>query len=124
MVGVNPKDYTHDPVCTIESTRDRHALGPACLIRWGGKEWYAPVEDVRQTAEDLFMASAFADMIRELLAIDLPTNAITALASKMLTRTVGDRRKGHKGDMLGCDTTIDLMPAGSSKRQVGFVVIR
>lgn len=47
-----------DDVFAIDSTRTRDGADPACLLRWGPREWYASVEDIRNTAEDMFTCAA------------------------------------------------------------------
>ena len=104
-----------DDVITIESTRARGDAPPACLLRWGPREWYAPVDDVRRTAEDLFTCAAYADMIGELLRIDLPPDVISGLTTAMLA----DRQPRY----FGCRDTVFLLPAGSSKQRQGCVLL-
>jgi hypothetical protein len=104
-----------DRVITIESTRDRHNHGHACLIRWGAQEWYAPVADVRTTAEDLFTCAAYADLIGELLRIGLPRPQIAQMTTAML--------RDRKPRYFGTPRTLHVLPAGSSARQAGAVVL-
>jgi hypothetical protein len=100
-------------VITIESTRDRHKLGNACLIRWRAQEWYAPVADVRATAEDLFTCAAYADLIGELIRAGIPAHIITGLTTAMLK----DRKPRH----FGTAQTLYVLPGGSSARKAGGV---
>lgn len=99
----------------IESTRDRGNHGNACLLRWGAQEWYAPVPDVRQTAEDLFTCAAYADLIGELIRIGVPAHVITGLTSAML--------KDRKPRYFGTARTLYVLPGGLSARKAGAVVL-
>lgn len=102
-------------VITIESTRDRHKHGSACLITWGAQQWYAPVDRVRRTAEDLFTCAAYADLVGELFRAGLTADLITGLTTEMLR----DRRPRYFGD----PQTLYLLPGGSSKRKAGVVML-
>ena len=104
-----------DETIFIESTRDRHQHGNACLIVWGPQQWYAPVADGRQTAEDLFTCAAYADLIGELLRAGLDN----ATVARITTGLLHDRRPRH----FGAPQTVYLLPAGSSKRKAGVVVL-
>lgn len=106
----------HDESLWITSLRDHHDLGNACQITWGGREWFAGVGDVRQTAEDMFTAAAYADTIGQLLRIGMEGAHITAMISSMLSRR--DRK------FFGSKSTVSLTPAGSSKRRVGLVIVK
>lgn len=99
----------------IESTRDRHKHGNACLIQWGPHQWYAPVEKVRATAEDLFTCAAYADLIGELIRIGLPGAKVSRLTTAML--------KGRRPRYFGTPQTIYLLPGGSSARKAGAVAL-
>lgn len=102
-------------VILIESTRDRHKHGNACLIQWGARQWYAPVADVRATAEDLFTCAAYADLIGELIRADVPP----AIVSRLTTAMLADRRPRY----FGTPKTIYVLPGGSSVRKVGVVAL-
>lgn len=99
----------------IESTRDRDKLGSACLITWGAGQWYAPVDKVRRTAEDLFTCAAYADLIGELMRAGIPADIVTGLTTAMLA----DRRPRYFGD----PETIYILPGGSSARKAGAVML-
>lgn len=103
-----------DDTIFIESIRDPRG-GTVCLLRWGAREWYAPVADVRQTAEDLFTLAAYADMIGELLRIGLPGPTIVQLTQSMLR----NRRPRH----FGTTRTLFLLVGGSSQRKAGAVLL-
>lgn len=102
-------------VIFIESTRDRHNLGNACLIRWGAHEWFAPVADVRATAEDLFTCAAYADLIGELIRADIPAQIV----GRMTTAMLKDRQPRY----FGSPQTLYLLPGGSTKARIGAVVL-
>jgi hypothetical protein len=99
----------------IESTRDRHKQGNACLIQWGPQQWYAPVADVRQTAEDLFTCAAYADLIGVLLRSGLKRNQV----GRMTTAMLADREPRY----FGTSRTLYVLPGGSSVRKEGAVVL-
>lgn len=99
----------------IESTRDRHKLGTACLITWGAQQWYAPVDTVRRTAEDLFTCAAYADLIAELIRAGIPANIITRMTTAMLA--------GRQPRYFGDPQTIYVLPGGSSVRKAGAVAL-
>lgn len=82
---------------------------PYCEVTWGQVSWFAPLKDVRQTAQDLFTAASYADMIRVLLRAGAEPQMVTGL----LTQTM--RRR------LGCATTLALLPTGSSEHGEGMV---
>lgn len=100
---------------TIESTRDRHGHGRACLLRWGAREWYATVADVRATAMDLFTCAAYADMIGVLLQAASPPALVLKLSQAMLA--------GRRPRYFGTPRTLYLLPAGSSARGEGCVLL-
>lgn len=102
-------------VLTIESTRDRHDLGPACLLRWDELERYASVTDVRQTAEDLFTCAAYADLIAELLRVGLDTESLSGLTTAML--------RHRQPRYFGTPATVFVLPAGSSTLRQGRVLL-
>jgi hypothetical protein len=99
----------------IESTRDRHSHGNACLIRWGLREWYAPVADIRATAEDLFTCAAYADLIGELIRADIPAEIVGRMTTAML--------KDRKPRYFGTPQTLYLLPGGSTRDRIGAVVL-
>ena len=104
-----------DEVLSIYSTRDVHDFGAACRLVWEGREWFAPVEDVRSTAEDLFTCAAYADLIGELLRQDIPAPIMTQMTQNMLR----SRRPAY----FGTRKTVFLLPGGSSKRKTGTVLL-
>lgn len=99
----------------IESLRDNNNQGAACLIRWGAIETYAPVADVRQTAEDLFTCAAYADLIGELLGKGFDAPVVTGMVQAML------RSQGRPH--FGATTTLFVLPGGSSARMEGVVLL-
>lgn len=99
----------------IYSTRDLHGNGAACRLVWGPHETYASVAAVRQTAEDLFTAAAYAELIGELLRIGLTGDHIAPMVGNM----IGARDTPY----LGHKETLQLLPGGSTERRAGAVVI-
>jgi hypothetical protein len=99
----------------IESARDPEGHGAACLLRWVGHERYAPVEDVRQTAEDLFTCAAYADLIGELMRAGIGTGTLSQLTTSML--------KGRQPRYFGTPTTLFLLPAGTNTLKQGVVLL-
>lgn len=99
----------------IESTRDKGGLGAACLFRWGAVERYVPVADVRQTAEDLFILAAYAELIEELLQVGLDGQLIQAMMTGMLSQ--------RQPRYFGRPNTVFLMCGGSSTRKKGVVML-
>lgn len=97
----------------IESTRDPGRPG-VCLLTWGPLQWYAPLEDVRETALDLMTCAAYAEMMMELVALGLPAPQVSDFTSSILKR---DRP-------FGSPETIELWPAGSSKRRQPLVMLK
>ena len=102
-------------VIWIYSTRDVHNDGPACRLVWGSREAYASVNAVRRTAEDLFTAAAYAELIGELIRIGLPGDKISPMVASM----IGARDVPY----LGHKETIQILPGGSTKRRAGAVLI-
>lgn len=88
---------------------------PVCEINWGAKRYYAPVEDVRQTALDLVTCAAYAEMMMKLAGLGLPAKAVAAFTSDLLSDA------GRT--MFGTPRTITLLPAGSTKRQEALVLL-
>jgi hypothetical protein len=90
---------------------------PVCQITWDGLDWYAPVEDVRETAADLMTCSAYADMMMTLITrAGLPAGVVSQLATDMLS--------GREKRFFGAKTTMELLPAGSSKRKQALVLLK
>ena len=101
----------------IQSTRDPDGE-PVCELTWDAIQWYAPVEDVRQTATDLVTCAAYAEMMILLVTtVGLPADAVSAVMTDLLAQT-GRREE------FGTADTIRLTPAGSSKRRESLVLLR
>lgn len=99
----------------IESTRGPDDE-PACLLTWGPLQWYAPVEDVRATAIDLVTCAAYAElMMTMVLRVGVPPEMASQLATDLLSDAGRER--------FGKDTTVAMLPAGSSKRREAFVLL-
>ena len=103
-----------DETIRIESTRDPDRER-ACLIEWGGLQCYASVADVRATALDLVTCAAYAEMMMKLVDVGLPAAQVSAFASDLLSDA------GRTS--FGTATTLDLLPAGSSKRREALVLV-
>lgn len=100
----------------IESTRGPDDE-PACLITFGPLQWYAPVEDVRETAIDLVTCAAYAEMMMTLVTrAELPAGVVSAFATDLLS--------GRDKRFFGAKTTMTLLPAGSSKRREALVLLK
>jgi hypothetical protein len=104
-----------DGTIWIESARDRYAHGNACLVKWQGRERYAPVKDIRTTAEDLFACAAYADVISELLRMGMEGQTVT----RFLQGIMRHRQPRH----FGRASTFFMLPGGSSARKAGAVAI-
>jgi hypothetical protein len=90
---------------------------PVCQITWDGQDWYAPVEDVRETAADLMTCAAYAEMMMTLtVRLELPPETASAFATDMLR----DRPKRF----FGAKTTMTMLPAGDSRRRQPLVVLK
>lgn len=100
-----------------------NGLPARCLITWGPLEVYADVEAVSMTAQDLMTAATYADLIGELLSKDFEPGVILEMISAMLPAAMGGRRP-VMGGMLGTEQTIGVMPAGSSERRAGVVMLK
>jgi hypothetical protein len=106
----------HGDSIWIESTRDPDGE-PVCQIAWGTLKWYASVDDVRETALDLVACAAYAElMMTMVLRVGVPPE----MASQLATDLLEDRKKRF----FGTDTTVSLLPAGSSKRREAFVLLK
>lgn len=99
----------------ITSARSPDNAAAVCELRWGPREWYAPVTAVRQTAEDLFTCAAYADLIAELLRIGLETTLISQMTTAML--------RSRQPKYFGSPDTLFVLPGGSSKRKQGVVML-
>jgi hypothetical protein len=100
----------------IESTRGPDDE-PVCLITFGPLQWYAPVEDVRETAIDLVTCAAYAEMMMTLI---VRVNLSAAVVSQFATDLLSGRDKRY----FGARTTMTLLPAGSSKRREALVLLK
>ena len=90
---------------------------PVCELQWHGESWYAPVADVRVTAQDLITCAAYADLMMHLMAtLRLPGETVAALMSDLLSR--------QRSEEFGTASTITVMPAGSSKRKMAVVLLK
>ena len=102
-------------VLTITSTRGPDDE-PVCGLQWHGESWHAPVEDVRETALDLVTCAAYAEMMMQLRKdLKLPPGTVSAFMTELLA-SQGRRR-------FGCPTTIDLRPAGDSRKNAPVVLL-
>jgi hypothetical protein len=100
----------------IASTRDPDNE-PVCEVTGGGVRCYAPVGDVRETAADLMTCAAYAEMMMTLITrAGLGADVVSQLATDML----GGREKRF----FGAKTTMELLPAGSSKRKQALVLLK
>ncbi len=105
-----------DTVITIVPVRDPDQPG-SCLLSWQGRDWIAPLPDVRATAVDLFTVAAYADlMILMAVRLRLDPGTVSAMASDLISQT------GRTS--FGTEQTISLLPVGSSKKRQGLVLIR
>ncbi len=109
-------DPTADTVITIVPGRDPDKPGD-CLISWQGRDWIAPLSDVRATAVDLFTVAAYADlMILMAVRLRLDPGTVSAMASDLISQT------GRTS--FGTEQTLSLLPVGSTKKRQGLVLIR
>ena len=105
----------HDSIW-IESTRGPDDE-PACLITWEALQYYAPVEDVRETAIDLVTCAAYAEMMMTLITrAHLPASVVSQFTTDLLD--------GRAKRYFGAKTTMTLIPAGSSKRREALVLLK
>jgi hypothetical protein len=90
---------------------------PACEITWGPLQYYAPVDDVRETAIDLVTCAAYAEMMMTLITrAELPADVVSRFATDLLS--------GRDKRFFGAKTTMTMLPAGSSKRREAFVLLK
>jgi hypothetical protein len=100
----------------IESTRGPDCE-PVCLITFGPLQYYAPVEDVRETAVDLVTCAAYSELIMTMvLRVGVPPEMASALATDLLADA------GRTG--FGRDTTLTMLPAGSSRHRKAYVLVK
>lgn len=103
-------------VLTITSTRGPDDE-PVCGLEWHGERWHAPVADVRETALDLVTCAAYAEMMMQLQKdLRLPPSTVSAFMSELFAS------QGRK--RFGCPSTIDLMPAGDSRKSAPVVLLK
>lgn len=96
----------------ITSTRDPDGE-PVCELSWGGQDWYAPVAEVRQTAQDLVTCAAYADMMREMIVTaEIPPKTVEAFTASLLHNAGRTRAYGSAG-------TVDIVPAGAVHKASG-----
>ena len=98
----------------IQSTRDPDREH-SCQLDWGPIQWYAPVADVRSTALDLVTCAAYSEMMMKLVGIGLPAAQVSAFTTDLLS----DAGRTQ----FGTATTLDLLPAGSSRRREALVLV-
>jgi hypothetical protein len=104
-----------DEIIWIESTRDPDGE-PVCGLTWGPLQFYAPVEDVRQTALDLVTCAAYSEMMMTLIVkVGLGADVVSQFTSDLLS--------GAGRFFFGAKTTITMLPAGSSKRREALVLL-
>jgi hypothetical protein len=118
LTGQAPKDAPGEagPGIWIKSTRGPDDE-PVCEITWGPLQWYAPVADVRETAIDLVTCAAYAEMMMTLIVeAGFPPEIVQQLTTDLLSGT------GRR--MFGTPATMELMPAGSSKRKQALVLLK
>jgi len=97
---------------SIASTRDPDGE-PVCELTWGGEHWYAPVADVRQTALDLVTCSAYAEMMREMVAgAKIPPATVEAFTTVLL-------RDSGRDHAFGTESTVEVMPASGVHKPTG-----
>jgi hypothetical protein len=98
----------------VESTRDPDG-DPIGLLRWGPLECFATAADLTATAMDMLDCAAYAEVMMQLVEIGLPVGHVAAF--------VGDLLKARGKPTFGMDSTVHLVPAGSSKRKLPLVLI-
>ena len=104
-----------DDTIWIQSTRGPDDE-PACEITWGPLQFYAPVDDVRETAIDLVTCAAYAEMMMTLIIkVSLPPATVSQFTTDLLS--------GREKRFFGAKTTLTLLPAGSSKRREALVLL-
>uniref|UniRef100_UPI003F493875 hypothetical protein n=1 Tax=Nonomuraea sp. CA-251285 TaxID=3240002 RepID=UPI003F493875 len=101
----------------IESTRDQDKH-PVCQLHWGQLDWYANVEDIRETALDLVSCAAIAEQMMMLVKIGLDAAVVSEFMSNVISRS---RPKGRR--FFGTESTVRLTPGGSSRRGEAVVLI-
>lgn len=103
----------------IASTRDPDGE-PVCELAWGGRHWYPPVADVRQTALDLVTCAAYAEMMREMIVgAGIPPATVEAFATVLLRGAGRKQGNAWSGGGYGTATTMDLIPASGTHKPTG-----
>lgn len=104
---------------TIVSTRGPDDE-PVCEFTWGPLQWYSPVDDVRETALDMFTCAAYAEMMRQMITeAGLPPRVVEQFTTHLL--------RGREKRFFGAKTTMELMPAGASNasgQRLAVVLLR
>jgi len=113
--GMMPAMDAAEEIFRIESTRAPEDADAACMLRWQRREWVATVSDVRQTAEELFTCAAYADLIGQLLQDGFTGDVVAGLTREMLRK--------RQPQYFGMPNTMFMLPAGSSVRKQGLVLI-
>lgn len=110
-------DDDADRIIWVTSTRSGPGGEPACEITWRGTTWHAPVADMRTTAIDLLTCAAYAEMMMQLATtLKLPAQTISAFTTDLLAAS------GRT--MFGTPATLDMLPAGSTRRGEAVVLVR
>lgn len=105
----------------IESTRASGGQPDACRLHWGKAEWLATVADVRATATDMITCAAYAEVMMAMQAkLELHPKVISRFMSTVLADAHPDRADQSA---LGLESTLLLMPAGSSKSGEAVVLL-
>lgn len=99
----------------IHSLRARNGAPAKCSVTWDGLDRFPSVEDVRQTAEDLFTCAAYADLIGKLLRMKLDGTVVTDLIQSMFLN--------RQPRYFGAPSTLFILPGGSSSRGCGVVLL-
>lgn len=120
-VDGNPDLWINTAPRTVAAMRS--GAPASCVITWGALEGYASVEDVIVTARDLMTSAAYGDMISDLLTRGVGGGEVQRMMQELLPSALGDRRPAW-GGMLGLQTTIGVMPGGSTGRRAGVVLIK
>ncbi|MEU6932760.1 hypothetical protein AB0A05_26795, partial [Streptomyces sp. NPDC046374] len=79
--------------------------------------------DVMQTAADLQTCAAYGGVLEELIRVGLDGHIVSQMLEQMLRSAFG-QRKPVWGGMLGAETTIGCIPAASSERKAGAVMLK
>ena len=90
---------------------------PVCQITYGPLQYYASVDDVRQTATDLVTCAAYAEMMMTLVVK-------VGLSGDVVSQFTTDLLSGAGRRYFGARTTMTLLPAGSTKRKEALVLLK